>query len=412
VKRPTTFLFRFTLLTFVSAAFAAVLLALTLNALHRKAIENDVMLTALGRIDAGLAEPLARYARGGVLDGAVRAQLAAAAREATLDPFVSDLRIYDAGGRALLTGGGASESEPVRRAAASDGFITVDRGAVHTVYQGYAAGDTSRRFVLAVDFAHAQMASQSAREAESVVLAAGGSVALIFVALVALASGASRELERRRREAQTTFVRTLVTLAETVDLRDPYTAGHSQRVAAYSRKLAVALGLDGATVGHIENGALLHDIGKIGVPDGVLFKNGALDGPERTLIERHPVVGARLIEHVPGAEHVTPCVLHHHERVDGLGYPHGLARDRIPLGARIIAVADAFDAMTTDRPYRRALSAETAVARLIEGGGTQFDLRFVLAFRDLVADGSIVPPPSTGTQVFAQRTALEMTPAT
>ena len=252
------------------------------------------------------------------------------------------------------------------------------------------------------------MEVQSARETWSVALIAAGSVALIFIALVTLATGASRELERRRREAQTTFVETLVTLAETIDLRDPYTAGHSQRVADYSRKLTLALHVDDETVGHIENGALLHDIGKIGVPDAVLFENGALDPRERLLIEHHPVIGTRLIGRVPCAEHVTPCVLHHHERVDGSGYPHGLRHEEIPLGARIIAVADAFDAMTTDRPYRLALSAQTAVERLIEGSGKQFDSRCVAAFRVLVTHGLIVPPLSTVTAVFAQRTALEL----
>jgi len=108
---------------------------------------------------------------------------------------------------------------------------------------------------------------------------------------------------------------------------------------------------------------------------------------------------------------VTLCVLHHHERVDGSGYPHGIAGEAIPLGARIIAVADAFDAMTTDRPYRRALDADEAIVRLMQGMGTQFDSRCVAAFRTLVRSGAIVPPPSTGTTMFAQRAALELAEA-
>jgi putative nucleotidyltransferase with HDIG domain len=404
----TTFLMRFTLLTFISAGIAAVLLALTLNTLHRHAIENDLTVAALGRIDARLTAPLSRYVSGGTIDGALRAELVAAGADAMLDPFVSALRIYDDRGRALLAAGGNREAKSIARAAASEGFISVERVGGRTIYQGYAAGERGRRFVLAVDFARAQMEAQSAREGWSIALVAAGSVALIFVALVTLASGASRELERRRREAQTTFVQTLVTLAESIDLRDPYTAGHSQRVAEYSRKLAIELRVDDDMVCHIENGALLHDIGKIGVPDAILFKKGALDPRERHLIERHPVVGAHLIERVPCAEHVTPCVLHHHERVDGSGYPHGLRGEDIPLGARIIAVSDAFDAMTTDRPYRLALSAQTAVERIVEGSGKQFDPRCVRAFAELVARGDVVPPLSTGTAVFAQRPAIEL----
>jgi len=202
-----------------------------------------------------------------------------------------------------------------------------------------------------------------------------------------------------------------VTLAEAVDLRDPYTAGHSQRVAAYSRELALALRVPADEVDHIEHGALLHDIGKLGVPDAVLFKTGALDRIERRLIESHPLLGAKILARGRCSPAVTRCVLHHHERVDGSGYPHGIAGEAIPLGARIIAVADAFDAMTTDRPYRRALGADEAIVRLMQGMGTQFDSRCVAAFRVLVANGAILPPPSTGTAVFAQRAALELAEA-
>jgi putative nucleotidyltransferase with HDIG domain len=403
-----TFLVRFTLVTFVSAGIAAIALAFALDGLHRRALENDATIAALGRIDARLLGPLATYGRPGA---GGRVELAAVAREAMLDPFVAGLRIYDDAGRPLLAAGDAREEAAVRSAVASDGFITLDRDGTRTLLQPYAAGESDRHFVVVVDFAHDQMQATLAREGRAVALLTAGAVALIFVSLVTLAAGASRELERRRRAAQSTFVETLVTLAETVDLRDPYTAGHSQRVAVYSKRLALALQLDPAEVETIEQGALLHDIGKIGVPDAVLFKNGALDRRERHLIQHHPVLGARLLARVPGAECVTPCVLHHHERVDGTGYPDGLAGDAIPLGARIIAVADAFDAMTTDRPYRRALDADEAVARLMQGMGTQFDSRCVAAFRVLVHHREIVPPPSTGTVVFAQRAVIELAEA-
>jgi putative nucleotidyltransferase with HDIG domain len=403
-----TFLVRFTVVTFVSAGIAALALAFALDTLHRRAIDDDATMAALGRIDARLLAPLAAYGRG---SARVRGELAAVAREAMLDPFVSGLRIYDDAGRPLLASGDGREAAAVRKAGSNDGFLTLERDGTRTLLQPYAAGDGDRRFVVAVDFARDQMEAQFAREARPVALLTAGAVALIFCSLVVLAAGASRELERRRREAHSTFLETLVTLAETVDLRDPYTAGHSQRVAAYSRRLALALRVAPEDVAKIENGALLHDIGKIGVPDAVLFKNGPLDRRERHLIEHHPVLGAKIIARVPHADEITPCVLHHHERVDGSGYPDGLIGDAIPLGARIIAVADAFDAMTTDRPYRRALGADEAVVRLMQGMGTQFDSRCVAAFRTLVLTGEIVPPPSTGTAVFAQRAAIELAEA-
>ncbi len=144
------------------------------------------------------------------------------------------------------------------------------------------------------------------------------------------------------------------------------------------------------------------------MPDAVLFKNGPLDDEERLLIRGHPVIGAGLIDGIPSMCDIHPCILHHHERWDGRGYPDGLVGTDIPFGARIIAVADAFDAMTTDRPYRAGLGADAAVAELQRGEGTQFDRRCVAAFIALVVRGEIVPPPRASGEVkFAQRVVME-----
>jgi len=236
----------------------------------------------------------------------------------------------------------------------------------------------------------------------------GGVVALVFCSLVALAVGAIRELGQRRREARHSFLQTLTTLAETIDLRDPYTAGHSRRVAAYSRLLALEMRLSEEDARQIEHAALLHDIGKVGVPDAVLFKTGPLDDEERLLIRGHPVIGARLLAHIPSMCKIYPCILHHHERFDGRGYPDGLAGANIPFGARIIAVTDAFDAMTTDRPYRAGLAADDAIVELLRGAGTQFDSRCVSAFVRVIARGAAAPPPrAIGEVRFAQRAVIE-----
>lgn len=248
-----------------------------------------------------------------------------------------------------------------------------------------------------------EMAAPSLRQRSVVIGGTAGGFAIVFLSLVALAAGASRELERRRREAQATFVQTLGIMARTLDLRDPYTAGHSERVAQYSRAIAIEMGLPVRDVELVTSGALLHDLGKIAVPDAVLFKPAQLDDDEREMIRVHPTIGASLLGAISSMQDVVPCVMHHHERIDGAGYPAGLIGDAIPLGARIIAVADAFDAMTTDRPYRRALALSDAVAEIVAKTGQQFDPACALAFGQLIARGSIVPPDSQDGVRFARR---------
>jgi len=228
------------------------------------------------------------------------------------------------------------------------------------------------------------MRGQAASEANTVRVATGGAIALIFVTLSVLVAGASREIERRRRQAQATLVGTLTILADVIDKRDPYTAGHSRRVAIYSRLLARELHLAFVECDTIEHAALMHDLGKIGIPDAVLLKPAALDEDERRLMGTHPTVGAEIIRTCGTMDEIVPCVLHHHERIDGKGYPAKLRGETIPRGARVIAVCDSFDAMTTDRPYQRALSVETALAELNRVAGTQLDAHFVVAFERVV----------------------------
>jgi HD-GYP domain-containing protein (c-di-GMP phosphodiesterase class II) len=402
-----TFLTRFTLATFAAAVAAAVILAFVLEALHQQSVERDEIVTAVGQIDAKIALPLEAYAAGGSLTPAIRAQFRAAAGDATLHEFVSALRAYRTDGTPIYPATAPKATAVVARTSATDGLISEDHGDTRTMYEPFVTSN-GKRFVVAIDVVPLQLHNQFAGERWQVITATTAVVALIFCALVALAAGASREIERRRRESQDTFVQTLTTLAETIDLRDPYTAGHSKRVAAYSRLLALDMGLSKYDAGQIEHAALLHDIGKIGVPDAVLFKNGPLDDEERLLIRAHPVIGAGLLADIPTMCEIYPCILHHHEHYDGRGYPDGLSGENIPIGARIIAVADAFDAMTTDRPYRQGLGADAAVNELVRGEGSQFDKRCVAAFVQLVVRGEIVPPPRANGEVkFAQRAVIE-----
>lgn len=173
--------------------------------------------------------------------------------------------------------------------------------------------------------------------------------------------------------------RAAASLAKAVDARDAYTGSHSERVSELAARIALALGADAELVELTRLAGSLHDLGKLAVPEEVLRKPGPLTDPERMVLERHPQIGFRMLESL-GVDPVAEWVLHHHERWDGTGYPDGLHGDTIPLGARIIFVADAYDAMTSERVYQRRLSEDEALAELARCAGTQFDPEVVAAF--------------------------------
>jgi putative nucleotidyltransferase with HDIG domain len=187
--------------------------------------------------------------------------------------------------------------------------------------------------------------------------------------IVAQATALSGALADRER----TYDSTLQSLANALDVRDSETGGHSDRVLRYMDLVIEQVDVDAAALSMLRRGALLHDIGKIGVPDNVLRKPAALSDAEWVTMRKHPEYGARIVAGIPFLEDVSQIVRHHHERWDGAGYPDRLSGESIPLGARIFAVADSFDAMTSDRPYRRAMSIEAACAEIARCRGTQFD---------------------------------------
>jgi putative nucleotidyltransferase with HDIG domain len=394
-----TFLARFAIVTFISAAIAAFLLAFVLEGAHRRALEADETLDAVSRVENLLTPQLDALSYGGST-----AVLDSAARAAQVLSFVSGVRVYDDHGRALYPVNAKADLGNITRALVSESVVTATNGDLDTAYAPSVTSDGKHTYVVAVDLSLGQLAARSARERTIVYATTGGGVAIIALSLIALAAGASRELERRRRESQESFVETLGVMARTLDLRDPYTAGHAERVAIYSRELAREMKLPARQVEIIHSGALLHDLGKIAVSDAVLFKPSSLDEEEHEQIRVHPGVGAHILSSIKSMEEVVPCVLHHHEKMGGGGYPHGLIGEAIPLGARIIAVADSFDAMTTDRPYRRAKTVDEAVAELVRCAGTQFDENCVIAFGALVTRGVIVPPPSRAGVTFSRRT--------
>jgi HD-GYP domain-containing protein (c-di-GMP phosphodiesterase class II) len=187
----------------------------------------------------------------------------------------------------------------------------------------------------------------------------------------------------RAQELRRSYMATVRALSNAVEARDAYTGKHAERVAAYGIELATATGLDIADSPQIEFGFLLHDIGKVGVPDAILFKSTSLTEEEYALVRRHPVIGSEILRDVDFLGEGKLVVRHHHERWDGSGYPDGLEGDSIPLAARVFAVADALDALTTDRPYRPASTFEHARAVVRAGAGTQFDPSVVAAYGEI-----------------------------
>jgi putative nucleotidyltransferase with HDIG domain len=187
-------------------------------------------------------------------------------------------------------------------------------------------------------------------------------------------------------------------LAESIDYRDTGTSEHSQRLTDLTQRLATALGLTLETVNQVILAARVHDLGKIGISNDILLKTGPLTDEERLVMQEHTVIGANILAAYAEFQESVPIVRHHHERWDGRGYPDGLRGEEIPLGSRIITVVDSFDAMTSDRPYRQGMPVATAVERLKDGMGTQFDPRVCATFIEmLIEEGSYSPPESATT---------------
>ncbi|MEN8233252.1 MAG: HD domain-containing phosphohydrolase [Thermodesulfobacteriota bacterium] len=178
-----------------------------------------------------------------------------------------------------------------------------------------------------------------------------------------------------------TFLHTAEALAEAINSRDPYTGGHTRRVGQYAMELAAALELPEDQIESLRLAAILHDIGKIGIDDAILRKSGVLSEEEMQKMKTHPDIGAKILGFVNEMQDVIPGVQHHHEWFDGKGYPSGMRGGEIPLIARIIAIADAFDALTTDRPYRKALEKEAALQIMADDEGKHFDPNLVSVFR-------------------------------
>ena len=198
----------------------------------------------------------------------------------------------------------------------------------------------------------------------------------------------TRQLAEKNLELRTGYVQTVRALAEAIDAKDAYTRGHSERVGVYASRIARQMGMRKEMIERVYISGILHDIGKIGIPDAIITKPARLDDAEYEEIKKHPEIGARILEPVEFLREIVPCVRHHHEWFDGSdsGYPYRLRGDQIPLPSRVILVADTVEAMTSNRPYRNALPLDVVVRELHKYSGSQFDPTVVEAFLTLLED--------------------------
>lgn len=189
---------------------------------------------------------------------------------------------------------------------------------------------------------------------------------------------------KERNTLENSYLATINSLAYAIEARDNYTRGHSERVATYAVWLGERVGLSRQRIRLMQHCARLHDVGKIGIPDRILLKSGQLTLEERAQIELHPVYGIEILGDLKFINKGLSQILNHHERYDGKGYPYGLKKDQIPFEVRILTIVDAFDAMTTDRPYRKAMPLHDVIAEFKSCSGGQFDPRLVKIFIELI----------------------------
>lgn len=197
------------------------------------------------------------------------------------------------------------------------------------------------------------------------------------------------DLESSHKLLDESYKNTVIAMSNAVDARDQYTSGHSSRVTKLSLLIAEKMKLDVKYTKILEYGTIFHDIGKIGIPDNILNKPGTLTKEEFELIKSHPATGTKILKDISFLQDSLPLILHHHERFDGKGYPGNLVGHDIPLGSRIIAIADTYDAMTSDRPYRKALEKNVAITEIIKNNGTQFDPEIVNIFLEIAQNDLI-----------------------
>lgn len=235
-----------------------------------------------------------------------------------------------------------------------------------------------------------------------------GFIAIVIICALAVTVGITvlalyariNRMKRRQKEYKEIIEQSFKTFAGTIDAKDKYTNGHSLRVANYSREIARRMDMDKDEQEHIYYVALMHDIGKIGIPDSILNKPGKLTDEERKIIQQHPVIGAEILKDYTAIPEIAEGAKYHHERYDGKGYCEGLSGEDIPLIARIIGVADTYDAMSSRRCYRDTLPSEVIIEELKRVAGTQLDPKIVPLILEMIEDGTapIILPEDNKTE--------------
>ena len=294
-----------------------------------------------------------------------------------LTAVVPGLAFIALGGRPLYLGTGSVGILPLVAAGTLGAVVNLGLGAVGVSL--YKRVDLRHAFgSVVIPMLPSQLALGLVGLAVAQVLA---SIGISGFALFVVPLLVARQMYQRSEELRQAYADTIASLVAALEAKDVYTKGHSLRVAEYSVLIAHSLGLPPTTVQRIEYAALLHDLGKVGVSRRVLGKEAALTAAEYDEIKRHPGIGAHILSDVPYLADLVPLIAAHHERLDGSGYGQGLTEAEIPFEARILSVADAYDAMTSIRPYRDAMPHEAAVEQLLQGRGTQFDEDIVAAFQ-------------------------------
>jgi HD-GYP domain-containing protein (c-di-GMP phosphodiesterase class II) len=210
-----------------------------------------------------------------------------------------------------------------------------------------------------------------------------------------------RRLKKALRQNQELFLETIKTLAAAIDAKDPYTRGHSDRVCSYSMAISRHLGMSQEEVFRVHIAAILHDVGKLGVRESILNKPGGLSDEEFEVMRQHPAIGAQIMSPIRMLKDIIPGIRNHHETWDGKGYPDQLKGEEIPVVARIIGIADTFDAMTTNRPYQHAMTLDYVLAKMRSMAGSRFDPVVLDAFNAAVEEGDISPPSSPTEQTVS-----------
>lgn len=402
-----TLLQRYTLVSAVIAVGLTILLSVvTVRAIESVAIRDEAQVAA-----ELVLRTIAPELRPGDFTGSLGAD-----RRALLDALfhahgISDralrIRLWRADGRLLYS----NVQEPKAPIVAGVDFKTPDGferflktrrqvesatpGVVRFFVPVQVAGNSKPLAAFEIFYDLAPLHQQLASIRRTVLTAVPLGMLVLYISVYALISTASRRLLSQRADLVVAHLGTYQSLASAIDAKDSNTADHSSNVANLAVRVARALGLRAAQVDEVRICARLHDIGKIGIPDAILMKPGPLDAKEQELMRAHAVRGYEILRSAPLPDDVKLSVRHSHERWDGTGYPDGLVGEAIPLYARIVAVVDAYEAMTSDRPYRKAMPADEAFRRLEREAGGQFDPRVVRLFVWLMRDAGKVETGSS-----------------